>query len=51
MFWGERYGIVADPLGHRWAISTAREQLPPHDITSRTPPELESLHAGVNIEP
>jgi PhnB protein len=40
MFWGERYGVVADPFGHRWAISTAREQLTPDDISSRTPPEI-----------
>ena len=40
MFWGERYGVVADPFGHRWAISTAREQLTPDDIASRTPPEV-----------
>src|SRR4029450_10574966 len=22
MFWGERYGVLIDPFGHRWAIST-----------------------------
>lgn len=22
MFWGDRYGIVEDPFGHRWSIST-----------------------------
>ena len=40
MFWGERYGVLADPFGHRWAISTAREELTPNDITSRTPPQV-----------
>jgi hypothetical protein len=25
MFWGERYGIVRDPFGHRWALCTRRE--------------------------
>jgi PhnB protein len=40
MFWGERYGLVRDPLGHRWAISTAREQLTPDDIAHRTPPDV-----------
>jgi PhnB protein len=23
MFWGDRYGQVTDPFGHRWSISTA----------------------------
>ena len=40
MFWGERYGVLRDPSGHRWAISTAREQLTPDDIARRTPPEV-----------
>jgi Glyoxalase/Bleomycin resistance protein/Dioxygenase superfamily len=40
MFWGERYGILIDPFGHRWALSTIREQLTPDDIASRTPPDL-----------
>jgi len=39
MFWGERYGVVVDPFGHRWALSTAREQLTPDDIARRTPPD------------
>jgi len=39
-FWGERYGVVVDPFGHRWALSTIREQLTPDDISSRTPPDL-----------
>jgi uncharacterized glyoxalase superfamily protein PhnB len=37
MFWGERYGVVRDPFGHRWALSTAREELTPDEIASRLP--------------
>jgi len=40
MFWGERYGVLRDPYGHRWAVSTAREELTPDDIASRTPPDV-----------
>lgn len=36
MFFGERYGIVVDPFGHRWALSTRREQLTPDDIIRQT---------------
>jgi PhnB protein len=39
-FWGERYGVLVDPFGHRWAVSTVREGLTPDDIASRTPPEI-----------
>ncbi len=39
MFWGERYGVVRDPFGHRWALSTARQEYTPDDIASHTPPE------------
>ncbi|MQA11976.1 MAG: VOC family protein [Pseudonocardiaceae bacterium] len=42
MFFGERYGRVADPFGHRWAICTKREQYTPDDIARETPPELRS---------
>lgn len=24
MFWGDRYGIVEDPFGHRWGVATPR---------------------------
>jgi PhnB protein len=35
MFFGERYGVVVDPFGHRWALSTRREQLTPEEINER----------------
>jgi uncharacterized glyoxalase superfamily protein PhnB len=39
MFWGERYGVLRDPFGHRWALSTAREQYTPDEIATHTPPD------------
>ena len=27
MFWGDRYGIVEDPFGHRWSIATPQRSL------------------------
>lgn len=27
MFWGDRYGIVADPFGHNWSIASHREDV------------------------
>ena len=28
MFWGDRYGQVIDPFGHRWGILTHKEDVP-----------------------
>ena len=27
MFWGDRYGVVEDPFGHRWSIATPQRKL------------------------
>lgn len=35
MFWGDRYGQVEDPFGHRWAIATHKEDLSPEEIKKR----------------
>lgn len=32
MFWGDRYGMVEDPSGHRWSLSTPKENLTPDQI-------------------
>ena len=29
MFWGDRYGIVEDPYGHRWSIATHTRDVTP----------------------
>jgi PhnB protein len=26
MFWGDRYGIIEDPFGHRWSIATHQRE-------------------------
>ncbi|CAB3746820.1 glyoxalase [Burkholderia sp. MSh2] len=32
MFWGDRYGQVEDPFGHRWSIATHLRDLTPEQI-------------------
>ncbi|WP_373503234.1 VOC family protein [Aestuariivirga sp.] len=32
MFWGDRYGQVEDPFGHRWSLATTVKQLSPDEI-------------------
>jgi uncharacterized glyoxalase superfamily protein PhnB len=34
-FWGDRYGVVADPFGHQWQIATHKEDLTPEQILQR----------------
>jgi len=31
-FWGDRYGIVEDPFGHRWSIATPKLKLSPAEM-------------------
>ena len=34
-FWGDRYGVVVDPFGHRWAIATRKEDLTNEELDKR----------------
>ena len=35
MFWGDRYGVLADPFGHQWAMMTHKEDVAPEEIAKR----------------
>jgi PhnB protein len=32
MFWGDRYGQLEDPFGHRWSVATHIKDLSPQEI-------------------
>ena len=32
MFWGDRYGQVVDPFGHRWSIATHIKDMTPQEM-------------------
>jgi len=32
MFWGDRYGVVEDPFGHRWSVATHVRDASPEEI-------------------
>jgi PhnB protein len=32
MFWGDRYGQLDDPFGHRWSLATHKRDLTPEQI-------------------
>jgi len=44
-FWGDRYGILVDPFGHRWSIATRIEDLSPRQLQKRAN-EFNAQHAG-----
>ena len=35
MFWGDKYGVLIDPTGHRWALATHVEDLTPEQMQQR----------------
>jgi len=34
-FWGDRYGMLRDPFGHRWSIASRVEDLSPKQLQAR----------------
>jgi PhnB protein len=45
-FWGDRYGVVADPFGHQWQIATHKEDLTPEEIRERSEKALAGITWG-----
>ena len=43
MFWGDRYGKVADPFGHEWEIATHKEDLTPEEMQRRGEEAMASM--------
>jgi uncharacterized glyoxalase superfamily protein PhnB len=31
-FWGDRYGMIADPFGHKWSIATHTKDMSPEEM-------------------
>lgn len=42
MFWGDRYGVVEDPYGHRWSIATHVRDLTPAAVREAAAAFLQS---------
>ena len=49
MFWGDRYGIVLDPFGHRWSIATHKKDLSPAQMAKAAKAAM-AQHAPPNGE-
>ncbi len=35
MFWGDRFGKIADPYGHEWSLASHMEDVPPQEMAER----------------
>jgi PhnB protein len=35
MFWGDRFGKIADPFGHSWSLATHKEDVAPDEMQRR----------------
>jgi PhnB protein len=35
MFWGDRFGQVEDPYGHRWGLASHKEDVAPDEMARR----------------
>ena len=33
-FWGERYGQIVDPFGHRWGLAQHQRDVPPEEVAA-----------------
>jgi hypothetical protein len=40
-FWGDRYGQVEDPFGHRWSIATHVKDMTDDEIKNAIPAGME----------
>jgi len=39
-FWGDRYGVLEDPFGHRWSIATHLRDMTAKEIQKAMPKEM-----------
>ena len=46
MFWGDRYGQVADPFGYKWGISTFKEAVPDAELQQRAEAWFAEMASG-----
>ncbi len=42
-FWGDRYGVITDPFGHKWAIATRKEDLTDDELRQRGKEFMEKM--------
>jgi PhnB protein len=43
MFWGDRYGKLADPYGHSWSMATHKEDVAPEEMSRRMQEQMAKM--------
>jgi PhnB protein len=43
MFWGDRYGVLSDKWGNRWAIATHKEDVSPAEMKTRMAEAMKNM--------
>jgi uncharacterized glyoxalase superfamily protein PhnB len=43
MFWGDRYGLVEDPFGHRWSVATHIRDMTPEQMQEEMKKAMSSM--------
>jgi PhnB protein len=43
MFWGDRYGVLSDKWGNRWAIAQHKEDVPPAEMGKRAAEAMKNM--------
>jgi len=46
MFWGDRIGVLRDPFGHEWSLSTHVEDVPPEEMDKRMKAAMQTGACG-----
>ena len=46
MFWGDRFGTVADPFGHLWGLATHKEDVSPEELKKRAQAAMAAMAKG-----
>ena len=47
-FWGDRYGQIVDPFGHRWALGQHVEDVTPEEMERRAKEAFAQMAAGAH---
>jgi PhnB protein len=45
-FWGDRYGQVTDPFGHRWSIATHKRDMTPQQMEAAMHEAMQAMSGG-----
>jgi PhnB protein len=46
MFWGDRFGKLADPYGHQWSLATHKEEVAPDEMNRRMEAAFKEMMQG-----